>query len=67
MQLRLHGAALAALVLAGPAHACTLCHTSLAEQVRLRLFAPDFAGNAAALTLAIAAVVAGVAVAIRKV
>lgn len=57
----LRALALPALIaLPGPAWACTLCHSRLAEEVRAAVFGPDFWANAGALVSPVPVLLAGI-------
>ena len=52
-------------VSAGPAWACTLCHSEIGEEVRAIVFGPDFLSNLAAVLAPVPLLVASTCV-IRK-
>lgn len=60
---RRHAAAVALALAAAPAHACTLCHTPTAREVRHVVLEHGFAGNLMAIALPLPLLLAAIYVA----
>jgi hypothetical protein len=63
MLIRRFLAATAAALLSAPAHACTLCHTPTAREVRHWVLEHGFAGNLMAIALPLPLLLAAIYVA----